>query len=298
MAQSSVSIVTHTFPSPYGSWILSTGAPPTDLVDDVESYWESKGHVSFGFEKLAPRGLVDLIFNLGGPQAMYDGVARRSTQMFQRVWISGLFDRPLFVGPAYDAGIMGTHLVGVSIEPWAVYRLFGVPASELTNTVIDAEDLFGAEVQRTWHRLGEAKTTEDRYAALMHFVRQCQRKLARPAPFSAIWAASQTRANFGNVRVQSLCDELSISRKHLASMFKRTVGLAPKAYARLARFRASMDALQSTPTTEFAELALDLGYSDQAHFINEFTRFSGDSPLRFLKAVSADGESVLYGQDG
>jgi len=47
----------------------------------------------------------------------------------------------------------------------------------------------------------------------------------------------------------------------------------------------------------FAGLAYDLGFTDQAHFINDFSSFAGESPTRFLQNVSSDGESVLFEQD-
>lgn len=287
---------TQTFPTPFGDWQQTSAPVPLELSASLIEFWEAKGHVAFGFEKLVPRGTVDLIFNLAGPQAMYGDGDRSGMRTFSRAWISGLFDKPLFVGPAYDAGIMGTHLVGVSIHPWAAYGLFGIEAHELSNAVVEAEDLFGPDVDRAWHQIGDATCTHGRYAAIMAFLRRCKSRLARPTPFSAIWAAKQTQHGAGAVQVQDLCDELSISRKHLGTLFKRTLGMTPKAYGRLSRFRACMDALQSGEPDTFSGLAIDLGFSDQAHFINDFSSFAGESPQRFLRNVSSDGESVLFEQ--
>lgn len=297
MAQSTSHLRTQIFPSPYGEWRVTTALPPLDLAADVDLFWESGGFVGYGFEKLVPRGLVDVIFNLAGPQAMFADENRAAAQVFKRAWISGLFDRPLFVGPAYDAGVMGTHLVSVSITPWAVRSLFGLEAYELHNAVIEASDLFGNQIDDVWHQLGEAGSPEARYEVLMAFIRRCRIRLARPGPFAAVWAATKTRNLGGQVKVQDLCNELDISRKHLGSMFKRTLGMSPKAYGRLTRFRASMAALQSGSQESFTNMALDLGFSDQAHFINEFTSYAGESPSRFLSHVSSDGESVLFEQD-
>jgi AraC-like DNA-binding protein len=257
-------------------------------------YWESSGNVAFGYEKLVPRGTVDLIFNLAGPQQMFvDGdFGKRHT--FRRVWVSGLFSKPLFVGPAYRAEIHGTHLVGVSIKPWALYGLFGVNAAELTNEVLEADELFGSQVFSTWEAIGAAETAEGRYEVLMTFLRHCQRRLARATPFSALWAAQETSRLDGNIRVEDLCAELSLSRKHLGSTFRTSVGMTPKSFARLVRFRSAMHHISSSGGSDLASLAIDLGFTDQAHLNKEFKAFAGDSPKRFLQSVSADGESILF----
>jgi AraC-like DNA-binding protein len=48
--------------------------------------------------------------------------------------------------------------------------------------------------------------------------------------------------------------------------------------------RASVRAA-SQSTIRWADLALDCGYYDQSHFINEFRSFSGLSPLEFLQST-------------
>ena len=290
-------LTTHRFPSPYGEWRVTEGGAPADLVTDIESYWESQGTVAFEFEKLVPRGNVDLIFNLAGPQAMYSGKERHCMPLFKRAWVSGLFDRPLYVGPAYDAGLLGTHLVGVSISPWAVYSLFGIDAHELRNSVIEAEELFGAAVNRTWNRIGEAESAEERYDVVMSFVRQCRRRLSRTAPFSAVWAARKTQSQTGVIQVQNLCSELGISRKHLGAMFKRMLGMSPKSYARLERFRAGLAMLQTGEHSSPAAVAAELGFTDQGHFSRDFKAFTGEPPGSFLRSVSSDGESTLFADD-
>lgn len=282
------------FPSPLGEWRVASAAPPQELSSHVVSFWESGGHVGFGYEKLLPRGTAELIFNLAGPQLMYPGGDFSRKKVFKKAWVSGLFDQPLYVGPAYDAKRIGTHLVGVSITPAAIYSLFGLQAFELTSRVFEADELFGSEINGVWQQVANAATTEQRFQTISNFLKTCQLKLARTPPFGALWAMQQTQLSSGSIRISDLCSELSISRKHLSSLFKRTVGLNPKMFGRLTRFRAAMDRLDFVQPGGFAGLAIDLGYADQAHFINEFNLFAGEPPSRFLNSRSSDGESVLY----
>ncbi|MEM7727743.1 MAG: helix-turn-helix domain-containing protein [Pseudomonadota bacterium] len=273
---------------------MSDADPPLDLMGDVLSLWESRGFVGNHHERMVPRGTLDLIFNFSGPQNLYpDGLLSRP-RTFHRAWLAGLFDRPIHVGPAYSAAIHGTHLVGVSLAPTAVTRLFGLDPRELRNTVIDAGDIFGPSVPSVWHRIGEAGSTVARFEAICGFLREQRARSARAMPFSALWAVGVTVASGGRLRVDSLCDALSISRKHLSTLVRDATGMTPKAFCRLQRFRRTMAMLEQTEAADFAMLALDLGFSDQSHFINDFRSFAGESPRRFLSARSSDGESVLF----
>lgn len=296
MQSGCMNIVEMTFPSPLGEWRHAEAKPPADLRGMVATFWESSGNVAFSHEKLVPSGQATLIFNLGGPQVMYIDGDLSERRRYSRAWLSGLFDRPLFVGPAYDASRLGTHLVGVTIEPSAIYSLFGLQAFEVRNQVFEADELFGPRINHLWQRIVEAPTTAARFAVLASFLRDCQQTLARPAPFSAVLAMRHILSSAGTVRIGDLCNELDISRKHLSVLFNRTIGLSPKAFGRLTRFRAAMCRLEAATPGDFAGMAIDLGYSDQAHFINDFSAFTGESPTRFLANRSADGETVLYAQ--
>lgn len=291
-----MNIVEMTFPSPLGDWRHAEAEAPADLRGLVPTFWESRGNVAFSHEKLVPSGQATLIFNLGGPQVMYVDGDMAQRRLYSKAWLSGLFDRPLYVGPAYDARILGTHLVGATIEPAAIYGLFGLQASKVRNQVFEADELFGSRVNGLWQRIVEAPSTEARFIALAQFLRDCRQTLARPAPFSAVLAMRHILASAGTIRVGELCSELDISRKHLSVLFNRTVGLSPKAFGRLTRFRAAMSRLEAAEPGDLAGVAIDLGYSDQAHFINDFSAFTGEAPTRFLANRSADGETVLYAQ--
>jgi AraC-like DNA-binding protein len=87
----------------------------------------------------------------------------------------------------------------------------------------------------------------------------------------------------GALAVEDLVEEIGYSRKHLAAAFKEHVGMPPKAMARLVRFQRALAALRSGRQQDLAQLALDLGYYDQAHFTREFRDFSGLTPGECLR---------------
>ena len=62
------------------------------------------------------------------------------------------------------------------------------------------------------------------------------------------------------------------------------VGLTPKHYCRIRRFQRAVTLANCGRHVDWPQVALDCGYFDQAHFINDFRSFSGLTPTRYLAA--------------
>ena len=58
------------FQSPFGAWRIRSCAPPLDLAPFVDSFWETRGTVGYGYEKLLPTGTAEFMINLGPPQSV------------------------------------------------------------------------------------------------------------------------------------------------------------------------------------------------------------------------------------
>jgi AraC-like DNA-binding protein len=58
--------------------------------------------------------------------------------------------------------------------------------------------------------------------------------------------------------------------------------MTPKLFSRIQRFQQSRTFIQHHPSINWADLAVDLGYFDQSHFIREFLEFSGLSPTDYI----------------
>jgi AraC-like DNA-binding protein len=72
-------------------------------------------------------------------------------------------------------------------------------------------------------------------------------------------------------------------RRHLARRFARTLGLGPKAFARIVRFQGALRRARAGKT--WAVVAARAGYSDQAHLAKECLALSGCTPAELLGEV-------------
>ena len=173
---------------------------------------------------------------------------------------------------------------------------FGIDANAIANRVVEAEDFVGAPMRSVRARLGEAANAAQRFDIFGEFLRSEADRRGRPTSVTALWAISRTLQSGGDIRVSQLCDELEVSRKHLNALYKRAVGLTPKTFARLSRFRMVMDRLEDPSAESWVGIAIDRGFFDHAHLVRDFHQFAGEAPEAFLKNRGPDGESVTYAE--
>jgi AraC-like DNA-binding protein len=148
----------------------------------------------------------------------------------------------------------------------------GLPASELRDASPDAAEILGRDAAGAL--LEQLVAGSDPHALLLRALHVRGPLEPDPLVRAAIAALACPR-----VRVESVAAELGVSARQLQRRVTDAVGYGPKLLARVFRFRR----LQSLPAAPLVELALDAGYSDQAHMTAEVTRLAGISPVRFLK---------------
>lgn len=79
--------------------------------------------------------------------------------------------------------------------------------------------------------------------------------------------------------IQTSARRLHVSERHLRNLFTDDVGLPPKLFARIQRFRA---VLEGDATRSWSQRAIAAGYYDHSHLTAEFRAFTGVPPTVFF----------------
>jgi AraC-like DNA-binding protein len=197
---------------------------------------------------------------------------------------------------------------GVDFKPGCLSPFFAPPASELHNVHLSLDALWGAQVVRELcERMAEADTLEERVGIVEEvLLRQLVRPLDHhPAVSSALRALSsptllsigRTDARLAPVaRIAQIAEDAGLSRGHFTRLFQQRVGLTPKHYARVRRFLRVVQSTRTQQTEQrvnWAHIAADCGYYDQAHLIKDFQAFAGVCPSAYLRARSSHSPSRL-----
>jgi AraC-like DNA-binding protein len=172
-------------------------------------------------------------------------------------------------------------VIAASFRAGGGFPFFGRPADELNNLAVPLEVLVGREASDLVDRLLEARSTSARFLTLEQFL------LARLAEHTGRSAAVRyaLRAFDGSSRVPrvaSIVDEIGWSASRFIATFRGEVGLTPKVYSRVARFRRVVASLERMQDVDWADIALSCGYFDQPHFVHDFKEFAGVTPSEYL----------------
>jgi AraC-like DNA-binding protein len=169
--------------------------------------------------------------------------------------------------------------VGAQLHAGAAEILFGMPADELAERHTLLDDLWGRSATLILDQLADIRSLERRLdlfeSTLMSRVTSIRR--LHPAVAHAL-----TRFTVAG-SIHEIVKETGYSHRRFIALFRREVGLPPKAYTRILRFQHAINRVARDSATDWADLALDAGYSDQSHFNREFREFAGVTPEEYRK---------------
>jgi AraC-like DNA-binding protein len=187
------------------------------------------------------------------------------------------------IGPMtrYRSASPGDRIVqvGAFFRPAGAVAFVPVSTAELTDRVVALRDLWGPQASGVEAKLAECANDTGRIAVLEQALLRriaCSRRPARSVKAADL--AQFVLDAGGEVGVERLAAQAGVSRQHLRRIFLEETGVAPKLFARLARFRAALACASGRYLRDGAGWASDFGYSDQSHMIAEFREFSGFTP--------------------
>ncbi len=224
-------------------------------------HWDMRGCKPHLAENL-PHPNVHLIFE-NGKKGVVSGV---QTRKFSRV----LDDKSWVFGVKFRAG---------GFRPF-----FGKPVSELADKTVPARRVFGNAIKEFEAIVLSSCSDEEKIAAANQFF------LAQmPKPDKTIALASELvdliLRDIEVKTVDDLVERSGIGKRTLQRIFREYVGASPKWVVCRYRLHEVVEKLNSRQKLDWAQLALDLGYFDQAHLINDFKALVGCTPVQFAKQV-------------
>ncbi|HEX2092734.1 MAG TPA: AraC family transcriptional regulator [Longimicrobiaceae bacterium] len=229
-------------------------------------------------EQLLPDGRVYLLINLGPHEhfAVLPGETRR--RPYRRAWLSGERRGPTVIERARH----GYDLVIVQFRPGAASAFFGFPLSEVTDRVVELEEIWGrSAVDEMVSRLLERPDPNRRLAELERILGE--RLLGSgPSPLICGALGLMDRADLA-IGMREIASRLGASQTTVIREFRQHVGLTPKLLQRILRFQRAI-ALESTRSLTWTQIAHRCGYYDQAHMSREFRIFADRSPGAYSAA--------------
>jgi AraC-like DNA-binding protein len=260
------------------SMLHRTYGPDSPLSDFVEDVWLYDDYTpAHRRERILPSGTIELVVNLQDDELrIYDRVRAGVCERFSGAIVSGTYDRFFVIDTAEEASLLGVHF-----RPGGAFPFFGLPASELVDTHVNLEVLWGPSARELRDRLRAATTPLAKF-------RVAEAALLAHLPGSAthhraVRFALDTFRRSPAMNVRGLCERIGLSQRRFIEVFKAEVGLTPKLFHRVQRFHQILGLVRHTPSPDWSRLAVDCGFFDQSHLIHDFVSFSGLSPAAFSR---------------
>jgi AraC-like DNA-binding protein len=179
-----------------------------------------------------------------------------------------------------DFGIFGAYLY-----PYAIPRLFGLPAEETTNTQLDLQVLLGPEGKFLEEQIMLAVDSVQRVNILSAFLEKQLHK-RQMLEKSMMLAVRYAIHDGTGSNVNDLASKFSLSTRQFDRKFKIYSGFSPKMYLRLTRLQNALK--QYGHDKSLTQIAYECGYYDQSHFIHDVKAFTGYHP-GFYFSGNAEG---------
>jgi AraC-like DNA-binding protein len=243
-------------------------SPHPALAAHVECVWAARAPASPHTHRVLPDNCVDILWQDDGQPGFAVGMMRSAILV---------------------ASARPVRTLAVRFKPGMAGVFLATPLHALTDQRADVDLLWGrSDAERLAEALWAGDAPERARLALIE--QELLRRLRAGGTSAQPWASKPALVQHalhaldgsgGTLRVEELATQLRVSRQHLAAQFRDHVGLSPKLYARICRFRQATAAIRNAASPDWAQLALACGYFDQSHLIHDFQELAGSTPERF-----------------
>lgn len=234
--------------------------PPTSLAPFVDYFWLVRWHAPEPYEQqVVPQPRLHV--------AAEDG----------RLLVHGISREPFFRTLRGDG-----HAIGASFLPGGFRPLLGSSVGALTDRVVPAEEVFGTDDRPAARTILDSSDADVMRGALEGFLGTRQ---AQPDPVVDQVATLVTYAERtpSLTRADALAAHAGMSLRTLQRLFTEYVGIGPKWVIQRFRLLDAAKAAHDGAEVDWADLAADLGFSDQAHLTRVFTRVVGTPPAAYAR---------------
>ncbi|MDQ2891189.1 MAG: helix-turn-helix domain-containing protein [Gemmatimonadota bacterium] len=240
-------------------------APAPDLALWIGWYWVVRWDLRGEpprIQETIPHPSVNVVFEQGKTRVF--GVATRK------------FRREL-----RDSGLV----FGIKFRPGAFQPFFGSSVAELTDSERTLLEVFGLDDDAVESAMLSCGDDPSMIAVADELIRS-NRPRDDVNVATVIRMVEYVIDHRDVTRVEQIASAFGYDTRALQRTFNRYVGVSPKWVIRRYRLQEAAEQLSGGNAADWTRLALDLGYFDQPHFINDFRSLIGLSPAEYARRVA------------
>ena len=173
-----------------------------------------------------------------------------------------------------------TETILVKFKPCEAALFFKEPQHLFSNQSVSLYDFLPKQaVSNIEEQLAKDNTNLHKISAIEHFLIPLFRN---KHSYSLIKTAVQKIVQHsGSMKIEELASILNMSLDAFEKRFREIVGSSPKQFSSIVRLSTLINKKYNNQS--LSEIAYEYGYFDQSHFIKDFKKFTGKTPLNYFK---------------
>ena len=238
--------------------------PKEQLTSFIETYWACEGFVA-GQElfRILPDGCVDIIFIFDKTKGTFYANITGTMTTFLEI--------------SYPQSV---QMFGIRFKPAGITAFTRVPVDEFTNRNVELELVDTLFDKSFYEKIPEKQSIEEIIMLADNF-------LINLIPYHSnkqiIHAVDLIYFAKGQLPLADLASDVCLCQRHFERNFKSTVGISPKLFAKIFRFKHALRCLKNYPHKDLLTIAIECGYYDHSHLIKDFKTLSGNTPTNLRK---------------
>ncbi|MUT68287.1 helix-turn-helix domain-containing protein [Paenibacillus sp. NEAU-GSW1] len=189
----------------------------------------------------------------------------------------------------YEANGSG-RIIGARFKPGAFRAFWQKPLAGLHNETIALQHAF-VEADQAWivHTLS---LPDDAAVGALAELLQAQKPIHDPN-IEVIETIIRATESEGLLTVTEVAEWMGKSERWLQQLFQDYIGIGLKWQLQRIKLLEAAKAIRECNEPDWADMAYALGYSSQQHFITDFKRVLGKTPLQYKKEMLSLGANGL-----
>lgn len=245
---------------------------PINVKSNALFFQFTTGDLNNSNIQMLPEGCINILFNCNptAPSAS----------------ILGFLDQPYILN-------LEPHTTYFGVKPYSLFATRGwkVPQKEIfsNNRIMFYDTLNTNNLE---NKIAEAESFHKRIKLLQHdfieFWLDESYTLSLEEYMAVILCLYE-----GNISVEEIAKMTGYSPRYCRKRFNSYYSISPKQYGRLVRFQGSLRMLlKDNKNDSYTKVAMDNGYFDESHFINDFRSYTSITPDQFRQSFLCNNSYI------
>src|SRR5712691_6936913 len=178
------------------------------------------------------------------------------------------------------------RVFGIKFKPGGFYPFVKSPVSQLTNGSTSFWDAFGVDSKALEETILSQEDEGEMIELVEKFLRE--RLPERDKNVTVInEVVDYIIAHREITKVDDVVSQFNLNKRTLQRLFRQYVGVSPKWVIKRYRLHEVAERLAGGEVVDWPKMVLELGYTDQAHFIKDFKTIVGRTPAEYALHIGS-----------